>query len=168
MMMLSEIFSWLEISRGSTQLIDSKGFIAKAEVYVQEKFNALDNVLYIIEASNYNIKFKLPKYLLIVCDDVTATDDFDENIAVIYSEKDINAICLSINEEIQHHALTGHIVSKLMRIAEHDDFLEKVIDELYTLFENPIAYFDYKHTVITYRGNDKTGVYVWDHSMENR
>jgi PucR family transcriptional regulator, proline-responsive transcriptional activator len=166
MMMFSEIIAWLNTIQ-ETALTSAKDcFISRAEVY-QEDINFSNAILYVSDAGNYNPNRNSAVNLLVICDDVTINSSTN-GIAVLNSKKNAESLCRSINAEIDRRAYIDHALSKLMDMANAKDFLERVIDYLYNLFGNPIAYFDYTHTVRTYREEGPTGVYIWDHSMENR
>ena len=168
MMMFSEIIAWLNANHGIAEKNTQDCFINRAEVSAATHMNFSDTILYIIGAGHYAPDSSLPSNLLLVCDGVTDCD-YSNDIAVLRSSMAADAICSSINAEIDRRAFIDHALSKLMDMTKSDDFLEPVIDYLYVLFgSNPIAYFDYTHTVLTYREEGPTGVYIWDRSMQNR
>lgn len=167
MMMLSEITEWLNKDREVSGGFSHNCFITGAQVYSVEKRDISDHVLYVTDAGNLVPDSDSAVNLLLICDN-TACRKCSNSLVILHSEKDAAAVCHDINEEINRRAFVDHAFSKLMDMVRIDDFLEPVIDYLYLLYGNPIAYFDYTHTVLTYREEGPTGIYIWDRSMENR
>ncbi len=167
MMMLSEITEWLNKEHEITGIFAHNCFITAAQVYSNEKQDHSENVLYVADAGSCLPDRDSAINLLLVCDHI-ACHNCRSGPVILHSAKDMDAVCRDINTEINGHGVVDHALSKLMDLVKNDDFLEPVMDYLYLLFGNPISYFDYTHTVLSYREEGPTGIYIWDHSMENR
>ena len=166
MLMLSEILAWLDIDHEIVQKTAQDCMIWRAVEYVRAH-GFSDTVLYVADAGSYAPDGSPPKNLLLTCDGVTYDLQADGAV-VLRCENNAASVCAGINAEMDRRAFLDHALSKVMDIARGEDFLERLIDYLYAVFQNPIAYFDYTHTVLTYREEEPTGIYIWDRSMENR
>ncbi|HYE68838.1 MAG TPA: helix-turn-helix domain-containing protein [Anaerovoracaceae bacterium] len=167
MMMLSEITEWLDKDHGITGSFLHNCYITRSQVYSEEKPDHSENVLYVADAGSCVPDSDSALHLLFVCSNITC-HNCGSGLVILHSEKDTDAICSDINGEINRRGFIDHALSKLMDLVKNDNFLEPVMDYLYLLYGNPISYFDYTHTVLTYREEGPTGIYIWDHSMENR
>lgn len=168
-MMFSEIFEWLGHSHNITGNISVDCLISQARVCegTLPELDAVRSILFILDADSAVPDSDYPLNLLIICDSVTC-DACNSAIPILHCGKDVYTVCSMINMEIDRQAYIDHAMSRLMDLMNRDDFLEPLMDYLYLLYDNPIAYFDYTHTVLSYREKGPTGIYIWDRSMESR
>lgn len=75
-------------------------------------------------------------------------------------------LCSELNSCIAKKAKTNHQLARLNQYLLSDNFMERLMDYFFELFQNPIVYVDYSHHVVSSRQQESLGIEEWDNAVK--
>ena len=92
----------------------------------------------------------------------------DENVNIILiqdKQYTVSQIYGIVESKLKKQAQLNWELARLYPFFLKDNFIEALVDHIYALFGNHIAYSDYSHRILSARGAGKTKIDLWDSSI---
>jgi hypothetical protein len=166
---MTEIGSWLSEKYEATFVFYTNCFVIQALCADELCSDQSDRqrAIYIMDRDEIPAN-GLPEHgnYIVIGTDVT-NDIPDSNCITIKRSVEKYKLCKELNRHIAEKAETDYKLACLNQHILSDDFVEHLMDYLFEQFQNPVAYIDYSHHVISYRKHESLGADLWDNVLKD-